>query len=195
MCLSVGKRQRLMRYVFFFFHKLPKVVLLQTCCRGTGDTYFFFVDKSSVPMDMYIIVTKVLCLSWRKCDFGVWQRRQKKRWEDNIREWIGLEFARSQRAVENRENREKRRKLDVKSSVVPQRPSRLRDRWDQRPYIQCKVFGEMRRALLSYLVTQYVCKDLQSGPSMAKDTVSWAASWSVNGYAHADNTFMLVFQI
>ena len=32
-------------------------------------------------------------------------RRQggKKRWGDNIREWIGLEFAKSQRAVENRE--------------------------------------------------------------------------------------------
>ena len=27
--------------------------------------------------------------------------RQKKRWEDNIREWTGLEFAKSQRAVEN----------------------------------------------------------------------------------------------
>ena len=30
------------------------------------------------------------------------QGRQKKRWEDNIREWTGLEFAKSQRAVENR---------------------------------------------------------------------------------------------
>ena len=30
--------------------------------------------------------------------------RQRKRWEDNIREWTGLEFAKSQRAVENREN-------------------------------------------------------------------------------------------
>ena len=29
--------------------------------------------------------------------------RQKKRWEDNIREWTGLEFAKSQRAIENRE--------------------------------------------------------------------------------------------
>ena len=28
--------------------------------------------------------------------------RQRKRWEDNIREWTGLEFAKSQRAVENR---------------------------------------------------------------------------------------------
>ena len=25
--------------------------------------------------------------------------RQRKRWEDNIREWIGLEFGKSQRAV------------------------------------------------------------------------------------------------
>ena len=32
------------------------------------------------------------------------QGRQRKRWEDNIREWTGLEFAESQRAVENREN-------------------------------------------------------------------------------------------
>ena len=31
------------------------------------------------------------------------QGRQKKRWED-IKEWTGLEFTKSQRAVENREN-------------------------------------------------------------------------------------------
>ena len=48
------------------------------------------------------------------------QGRQRKRWEDNIREWTGLEFLKSQRAVENRESW---RKLVVKSSVVPQRPS------------------------------------------------------------------------
>ena len=53
------------------------------------------------------------------------QGKQKKRWEDNIREWTGVEFAKSQRAVENRE---KWRKLVAKSSVVPQRFSRLRDR-------------------------------------------------------------------
>ena len=51
--------------------------------------------------------------------------RQRKRREDNIREWTGLKFGKSQRAVENRE---KWRKLAAKSSVVPQRPSRLRDR-------------------------------------------------------------------
>ena len=47
-----------------------------------------------------------------------------KRWEDNSREWTGLGFADSQRAVENRGEW---RKLVSKSSVVPQRPSRLRD--------------------------------------------------------------------
>ena len=31
------------------------------------------------------------------------QGRQRKRWEDNIREWTGLEFGKSQRTVENRE--------------------------------------------------------------------------------------------
>ena len=31
------------------------------------------------------------------------QGRQRKRWEDNIREWTGLESAKSKRAVENRE--------------------------------------------------------------------------------------------
>ena len=31
------------------------------------------------------------------------QGRQRKRWEDNIREWKGLDFAKSQRAVENSE--------------------------------------------------------------------------------------------
>ena len=42
-------------------------------------------------------------------------------WEDNIREWTGLEFAKSQRAVRNRE---KWRKLAVKSSVERERERR-----------------------------------------------------------------------
>ena len=54
------------------------------------------------------------------------RQTEKKRWDGNFREWTGLEFAKSQRAVQNRE---KWRKLVVKSSVVPQRPPRLRDRW------------------------------------------------------------------
>ena len=55
---------------------------------------------------------------------GKRQSRQEKRLEDNIREWTGLEFAKPQRAVENRE---KWRELFAKSSLVPQRPSRIRD--------------------------------------------------------------------
>ena len=58
---------------------------------------------------------------WRR------QGRQRKRWEDNIREWKGLDFAKSQRAVENRE---KLKKLVAKSSVVPKQPSRSSDRWN-----------------------------------------------------------------
>ena len=46
------------------------------------------------------------------------QGRQRKRWEDNMREWTGLEFAKSQRAVETREEW---RKLVAKSSVVQMR--------------------------------------------------------------------------
>ena len=53
----------------------------------------------------------------------------------HIREWTGLEFAKSQRAVENRE---KFKKLVAKSSVVPQQPSRLRDRGGER---RSKGFG------------------------------------------------------
>ena len=48
---------------------------------------------------------------------GEEDKRQKKRWENSIREWTDQEFAKSQRAVENRENW---RKLVVNSSVVPQ---------------------------------------------------------------------------
>ena len=35
------------------------------------------------------------------------QGRQRKRWEDNTREWTGLEFGKSQMAVENRKKMEK----------------------------------------------------------------------------------------
>ena len=43
------------------------------------------------------------------------QGRQRKRWGENFREWTGLEFAKSQRAVENREEWSK---LVAKSSVA-----------------------------------------------------------------------------
>lgn len=51
--------------------------------------------------------------------------RQRKRWEDNIREWTGLELSDT---VRKAENWEEWKKLVAKSSVVPLRSKRLRDK-------------------------------------------------------------------
>ena len=48
--------------------------------------------------------------------------RQKKRWEDNIKEWTGMDFASSPRAAENRT---RWRGVVANSSVVPRRPSKV----------------------------------------------------------------------
>ena len=64
--------------------------------RGLGDVYKRQILQSTVKG-------------------GRRQGRQRKRWEDDIREWTGLYFVMSQRAVENRE---KWRKLVAKSSRV-----------------------------------------------------------------------------
>ena len=53
------------------------------------------------------------------------RRTEKKRWEDNIRKWTGLEYAKSRRAMKNRDTWAK---LVVESSVVPKRPPRSRDK-------------------------------------------------------------------
>ena len=50
--------------------------------------------------------------------------RQKKRWEDNIKEWTGLGFEDSLRAAEDREGW---KGIVATSSVVPRRPPRLKD--------------------------------------------------------------------
>ena len=47
---------------------------------------------------------------------------QKKRWEDNIKEWTGMDLASSARAAESRIRREK---IVANSSVVPRRPSKV----------------------------------------------------------------------
>ena len=49
------------------------------------------------------------------------QGRQKKMWEDNIRVWTEMDIDMSQKSME------KWTKLVLKSSVVPKRPSQLRD--------------------------------------------------------------------
>ena len=51
--------------------------------------------------------------------------RQRKRWEDNIKAWTGLEWNIQLRKAENPKEW---RKLVVKSTVMPQRSARLRDR-------------------------------------------------------------------
>ena len=47
--------------------------------------------------------------------------RQKKRWEDNIKEWTGMDFASSTRAAENRT---RWKGIAANSSMVPRRPSK-----------------------------------------------------------------------
>ena len=54
--------------------------------------------------------------------------RQRKRWEDNFKELTGLEW---NTILPKAENREEWRELVVKSTVVPKRSVRLRDRWDE----------------------------------------------------------------
>ena len=48
--------------------------------------------------------------------------RRKKRWEDNIKEWTGIDFASSTRAADNRT---RSKGIVANSSVVPRRPSKL----------------------------------------------------------------------
>ena len=52
--------------------------------------------------------------------------RQKKRWEDNIKKWTGMEFRDTLRTAEDKEGW---KGIVATSSVVPRRPLRLRD-WD-----------------------------------------------------------------
>ena len=51
--------------------------------------------------------------------------RQRKRWEDHIKEWTGLKW---NILLRKAENRKEWRKPVVKSTVVPQRSARLQDR-------------------------------------------------------------------
>ena len=51
--------------------------------------------------------------------------RQRKRWENNLKDWTGLEW---NILLRKAENREEWRKLVIKSTVVPLRSARLRDR-------------------------------------------------------------------
>ena len=54
---------------------------------------------------------------------GARRGRHKKRWEDKIKEWMGMGFGDSLRAAEDREGW---KGIVATSSVVPRRPQRLR---------------------------------------------------------------------
>ena len=53
------------------------------------------------------------------------RRRQKKRWEDDIKDWIGMEFGDTLRAAEDRGKW--KGIVATLSVVIERRPSRLRD--------------------------------------------------------------------
>ena len=55
--------------------------------------------------------------------------RQRKRRKDKIKEWTGLEW---NIILKKAKNREEWRKLVVKSTVVPQRSARLRDKYNKK---------------------------------------------------------------
>ena len=119
---------------FFFVHKYKDLVTNKEVCAK--------IQQVNWPHEDLLIIIKshkLQCYGHVSCSSGLAkiilqgtvkggrrQGRERKRWEDSIREWTGLEFAKSQSSVENRE---KWRKLVVKSSVVPQWPWWLRDRW------------------------------------------------------------------
>ena len=64
------------------------------------------ISLSSKIRLTHSLVTSIFlydCESWT-LTAELQRRKHAMRWEDNIREWTGLEFGRPQRAVENREN-------------------------------------------------------------------------------------------
>ena len=50
------------------------------------------------------------------------ERKKKKRWEDNIKGWTGMDFASSTRIAENRT---RWKGIVANSSLVPQQPSKV----------------------------------------------------------------------
>ena len=106
------------------------------------------------------------------------QGRQRKRWEDNIREWTGLEFTKTKRAVKKRE---KWRKQVVKSSVVLKQPLWLKNRWWGREGYYLQVLFKNLFTVMKYTVqlTQLmfplfflsICKKLNLEPIMMSSTI------------------------
>ena len=82
---------------------------LQTSVKRRKPKWYGHVTRSSGLAKTVLQVT---------AQGGRRRGRQRKRWEDNTREWTGLEW---NIILRKAENREEWRKLVVKSLVVPQR--------------------------------------------------------------------------
>ena len=103
--------------------------MLRISCKDhvTNEDVRAKIQQASGPHEEFLTIVKRRKLQWYGHVFpssglaktilqGTLKGRrrqdgQRKRWKDNIREWTGLEFGKSQRAVENRE---KWRKLVAK---------------------------------------------------------------------------------
>ena len=70
--------------------------------------------------------------------------RQKKKWEDNIKEWTGMNFARLTRAAEDRT---RWKGIVVNSSVVPQQPSADRTEQMYLPHYEERTDNSNRKIL------------------------------------------------
>ena len=103
--------------------------------------------------------------------------RQNNRWEDNIKEWTGLGFGDSLRAAEDREGWNG---IVATSSVVPQRPPRLRD-WD-----------EMNQEYLIMTYTQIVCWNPEWWKDWEMSNVNWNEAFEDN---HLETVLIPIFLI
>ena len=74
------------------------------------------------------------------------RKRQKKRWKDNTKEWPGMKFGDSLRAAEDREMW---KGIVARSSVVPRRPSMLRNLDEMR---SSHIAFKMLKGIKHYLI-------------------------------------------
>ena len=132
-------------------------------CVNVNTVYFYTWSEPGIYWRLCKFTRVCICVHMRTCTYvckiyihvkftyvckragtvkGARRRgRQKKRWEDNIKEWTGMGFGDSLRAAEDREGW---KGIVATSSVVPRRPPRLRD-WDE---MRWDVKVRMRIALL-----------------------------------------------
>ena len=102
----------------------------------------YLKEKQTEPHENHLTIVKTQKLKWYghvSCSSGlaktilqgavnggrIDKADRKRGRKTTIKEWTGLEFAKCQRAVENRE---RWRGRVIKTSMVPQRPPRLRGR-------------------------------------------------------------------